>query len=231
MTRNLKFAIALAVVGVVGGGVGVGYAAIPSTAGRQITACYSQANPVLRVIDTDAGQTCAAGETALSWSQGWQFRGEYSGVPNYRKGDVVRISRAYNTGCTTPQGTWLALVDGASPCTERPESWATLALDAPKGPDVHWARLNANGTVAASSEKVYIWNSSWYRGLIFSRVADPSQCSVTVTVADYTQTGISVSGQPWGGSGGGIIYTVKRADGSSVWNVPLSFSLICGTYQ
>ena len=96
MTRNLKFALALVVVAVVGGGVA--HAAIPSTGSRQITACYSQANPALRVIDTDAGQKCAAGETALSWSQGWQFKGEYSGVPNYRKGDVVRISRKYNTG-------------------------------------------------------------------------------------------------------------------------------------
>jgi hypothetical protein len=43
------------------------YAAIPD-AGGVIHSCIGKAG-ALRVIDTDAGQTCAKGEQALTWSQ------------------------------------------------------------------------------------------------------------------------------------------------------------------
>jgi hypothetical protein len=50
-------------------GIGVATGAIPSGDGT-ITACYSKANGDMRVIDSEAGQTCKASENELSWNQG-----------------------------------------------------------------------------------------------------------------------------------------------------------------
>jgi len=47
---------------------GAAFAAIPSSNGT-ITTCYAQ-NGSLRVIDTEAGQTCRSTETQLSWKDG-----------------------------------------------------------------------------------------------------------------------------------------------------------------
>lgn len=47
---------------------GVASAAIPS-AGGVIRACYQASSSYVRVIDTDAGQTCTTAEKALSWNQ------------------------------------------------------------------------------------------------------------------------------------------------------------------
>jgi hypothetical protein len=47
---------------------GAAFAAIPSSSGT-ITTCYAQ-NGSLRVIDTEAGQTCRSAETQLSWKDG-----------------------------------------------------------------------------------------------------------------------------------------------------------------
>lgn len=65
-TRAILAAVLLAVV------VGAtAYAAIPDSGG-QIHGCYKTGTGnqgALRVIDTAKGQTCASGETALTWSQ------------------------------------------------------------------------------------------------------------------------------------------------------------------
>jgi hypothetical protein len=53
------------VLAIVAGAAGM--AAIPSTSGR-IDGCVSPKNGALRVVDTEAGQTCAPRETAISWS-------------------------------------------------------------------------------------------------------------------------------------------------------------------
>jgi hypothetical protein len=58
---------ALAVI-YVGAAQGVADASIPDASGA-IHACYSLKDGALRVIDTDAGQTCGGKETPLSWSQ------------------------------------------------------------------------------------------------------------------------------------------------------------------
>jgi hypothetical protein len=59
----LTAAVAAAVLA----GTGIAYASIPDSGGT-IHGCYSKSGS-LSVIDTDAGQACAKGETALNWNQ------------------------------------------------------------------------------------------------------------------------------------------------------------------
>jgi hypothetical protein len=64
----------LAVGVVIGLAVGgsIAYAAIPDSPSGQISACYPTSGPdkgKLSVIDASAGQSCGAGEAALSWQQ------------------------------------------------------------------------------------------------------------------------------------------------------------------
>jgi hypothetical protein len=47
---------------------GIASAAIPDSGGV-IHGCYKTSDGKLRVINTEAGQTCSSGETALSWNQ------------------------------------------------------------------------------------------------------------------------------------------------------------------
>lgn len=56
---------ALLVTVLVGGGVA--YSAIPS-AGGAISGCYNAKSGQLRVIDVDAGQSCARNEVAIAWN-------------------------------------------------------------------------------------------------------------------------------------------------------------------
>src|SRR4051794_3001530 len=98
--RRLAAMTAAAIaIGVLGGTGMYAYAAVPS-ANNTITGCYTSASP-LRIIDTDAGQACNAGETTLSWGGGMRFRGVWKdgpgpGVPpaglysSTKKGDVIR---------------------------------------------------------------------------------------------------------------------------------------------
>lgn len=69
--RNVKLIAALG-IGVVIGSAGLAFAAVPDAAGV-IHACYRSsgglANGTLRVIDSENGDTCNTGETAISWNQ------------------------------------------------------------------------------------------------------------------------------------------------------------------
>jgi hypothetical protein len=56
------------IVAAVAVGATVAYATIPD-AGGTIHACYDIRKGTLRVVDTDAGQTCGSTERALVWSQ------------------------------------------------------------------------------------------------------------------------------------------------------------------
>jgi len=47
---------------------GAGYAAIPDANGV-IHGCYSKGKGVLRIVDTEQGETCASNETAIQWNQ------------------------------------------------------------------------------------------------------------------------------------------------------------------
>ncbi len=105
----------LIIAGLVVGGLatGIASASIPASNGV-IHACYSTTrNPVgrLRVIDTDAGQSCTAGEVALTWNQSaFNFRGDWSASGSYAVGDVVTnagssyLALVANAG-TRPSGT------------------------------------------------------------------------------------------------------------------------------
>lgn len=62
----LRKCLGLAVVAAVLGGVAVATGAIPGQSGT-INGCVK--NGVLRVIDAEAGDTCKASETAISWNQ------------------------------------------------------------------------------------------------------------------------------------------------------------------
>lgn len=56
-------------IGVVVAGATVAVATIPHSISGVITGCYANRNGALRVIDAQAGQTCARGETQISWNQ------------------------------------------------------------------------------------------------------------------------------------------------------------------
>jgi uncharacterized membrane protein len=69
MKRTTTIGLALAAVLALSAAIGVASGAIPASDGM-ITACYSKANGDLRVVDSEAGQTCKASENELSWKQG-----------------------------------------------------------------------------------------------------------------------------------------------------------------
>jgi hypothetical protein len=66
----VRLAVALAAVLVVSAGIGVASGAIPSGDGT-ISACHAKLAGVryLRLIDTQAGETCKGSETKLTWNQ------------------------------------------------------------------------------------------------------------------------------------------------------------------
>jgi hypothetical protein len=182
------------------GGVTIAGAAVPS-ADNTITGCYTTANP-LRIIDTDAGQKCASGESTLSWGGGMRFRGVWkdtgssAGTPppglyaSTKKGDVIRTEVAPNKfGCTTPKGSWVNVVGSyAYPCLEFPQNWAPLALDGPQGSnaDVHWVSLNASGSVRAASDAgVSTYPGSGYAYVTIPAVPDVTKCALTATATSY----------------------------------------------
>jgi hypothetical protein len=80
---RLRFVALTAVIVGLGAG-GIAYAAIPDSKGV-IHGCYMKVNGQLRVIDTDAGGGCTAGEKPLDWNQtggkGFVSTGQSPGVP------------------------------------------------------------------------------------------------------------------------------------------------------
>src|ERR1043165_560838 len=87
--RRPSAAGVVAVLALVAALSGVAAAAIPGADGT-ISACYTK--DALRVIDTDAGQKCHNGETALRWNQ----RGP--------KGDTGPTGPKGDTGAPGPKG-------------------------------------------------------------------------------------------------------------------------------
>ncbi|MCU1355849.1 MAG: hypothetical protein JWM89_1267 [Acidimicrobiales bacterium] len=71
-------------------GSAVAFGAIPDAATNTIFGCYTTATGALRVIDPGAGQSCAAGQVALNWSQqSLSWKGAWSNALTYAKQDVV----------------------------------------------------------------------------------------------------------------------------------------------
>lgn len=95
MTRLLSGRKAWLVVGLIAGALiagGLAYATIPGSGGV-IHACYSNANGRLRVIDAEAGETCANNETALDWNR--------TGAPIYMNRNFQAVALAPFPGVTT----------------------------------------------------------------------------------------------------------------------------------
>jgi hypothetical protein len=66
---RLSVAVAASLATAVVVGIGTAIATIPSTPDNVITGCYANANGGLRVIDKQAGASCKASETEVSWNQ------------------------------------------------------------------------------------------------------------------------------------------------------------------
>jgi hypothetical protein len=80
--------VALAVAAIVIGIAGVSYAAIPATNGT-ISACKDNKGG-LKVIDAEAGQTCAGNQQLLTWNQQGQ-----AGAPGVSEREVVFSATGY----------------------------------------------------------------------------------------------------------------------------------------
>lgn len=238
--RSLMIGVLGATAGVVVGGVTIAQAAVPS-ANNTITGCYTTGSP-LRIVDTDAGQKCATGETTLSWGGGMRFRGVWKdgpgpGVPptglydSTKKGDVVRMEVPSNKfGCTTPKGSWVNVVGSyAYPCLEFPQNWAPLALDGPQGSnaDAHWVSLTSTGSVRAASDAgVTTHPGGWYTYVKIPTVPDPSKCAVAATVTNYTIKATATA-QPWGE----YVLVVTRDLAAGTWpSAPVDLTVTCAKY-
>jgi hypothetical protein len=66
--RSTLVATLVGIVGLVALAVSAAWASIPDSTGT-IHACYTNVGGLLRVIDTDKGQTCKSWEKALDWNQ------------------------------------------------------------------------------------------------------------------------------------------------------------------
>jgi hypothetical protein len=95
---------------------GVAYATIPDSGTAVIHSCFSNSTGALRVIDPSKGQSCAAGESALSWNgRGLNFRGSFKNTTTYAIGDVVTlnggtyVAKSASTGTPPPATAWSVL--------------------------------------------------------------------------------------------------------------------------
>jgi hypothetical protein len=90
-TRFGPLAIGLVVGGIVAGGIG--YAAIPHSTTKQITACIQKNGTnkgATRIIDAQRGAACRSTETRIEWSAtGAVWRGNWSANALYNVNDIV----------------------------------------------------------------------------------------------------------------------------------------------
>lgn len=236
--------IGVTAAGVTVGGVTIANAAVPS-ADNTITGCYTSGSP-LRIIDTEAGQACAAGERTLAWGGGMRFRGVWKdgpgpGVPpaglyqSTKKGDVIRYEGPPNKfGCTSPKGSYVSVAGSyAYPCIEYPQNWAPLALDGAPGAsgsnaDAHWVSLNANGTVRASSDAgVVTYTGTGYAYLTIPTIPDPSRCGLTVTTTSYTSR-VTATAQV---SSGYILAVTRDLTTGAFTAAPVDVVATCAKYS
>lgn len=89
----LASVVAAAVIG--GAATGLVMAAIPSSSGT-ISTCYNTKSGALKVIDAEAGKTCTAKQTALSWNVG---------VPTVYDASGQALGTMLNLGDTTSAAT------------------------------------------------------------------------------------------------------------------------------
>jgi hypothetical protein len=99
---------------VLGGSVGVAFAAIPSSSG-QISACFSKQGGALRVIDRAKGQGCRSTERLLVWNQRGIHGAAGARGATGATGATGPTGATGATGATGPRGT--AGVTGATGAT------------------------------------------------------------------------------------------------------------------
>ncbi|MDX6639536.1 MAG: hypothetical protein QOF12_547 [Solirubrobacteraceae bacterium] len=111
-------------VGLGAGAVALG--AIPDSSTGLISGCFSNSTGALRVIDRQAGATCASGETSLQWSQrGINWKGAYRSTTDYGVLDAVSSGgSAYIAKVDPPTGT----------APTNTTYWDRLATAGAKGP-------------------------------------------------------------------------------------------------
>lgn len=244
IVKKLAVAAGLAVVAATVGGV-VAYASVPSADGT-ITACVAKSGGAVRIVDTDAGQTCTTAETKVSWGSGMHYVGTWAqrsswnggstGYPIVHKGDVMYYDGAPNAfGCTSPRGAWVSVAGSyAYPCLEFPQNWAPVALDGKDGKDgrnadVHWAQISGSGALTGSSDAGVTVSyagtgQTWVR---FSNF-DPSKCAVSATVSDYHPFALaSAYRYP---SGGWVLVSAMDVSSKAYVAVPIDLTLSCGKY-
>lgn len=241
MNRNKRILLAVVAGTAVAITAGtVAYGSIPGS-DNQVTACVTPSTGAVRIVDTDAGQTCQSTETKVSWGGGMRFRGVWSdgvGPGNIpytssnpvKKGDVIRYDGPERKfGCTTPKGAWVNVVGQHSyPCLEFPQNWAPLALDGAAGRsgalDTHWVNLNAAGqVVAASRPGVLSYPGTGYAYVTFPGV-DLTKCAVTASVGNFslnlTSTAQAYTAQY-------ALVTTKNASTGTWTSAPMSIVASC----
>jgi hypothetical protein len=152
MRRQRLTIVGLAIVVLLGGGL-IAQAAIPDSAGV-IHACRKNSGGALRVIDTDAGQTCMANETALNWRQGVPLAlfdpnvlGSSLQVPADGLLHSLHVECAAGSAITGVQGRFVSGEEISDPEQFRPFALpVVLDDDLPPGPGATlYARANPPG--------------------------------------------------------------------------------------
>lgn len=191
---KLSTKLAALAAAVVGGTAltGIAVAGIPAADGT-ITACVSSAGAP-RIIDTEAGQTCAAGERQINWSSGWRHRGTYDSTKTYQVGDIVIVHQP----CGTTAARYVVQPATFIKVTPDPEyggcpysnfSWQFLSkpmdrvqLPKPTGPVSF--RIGANDSGTYSSEVSRFVVQTWNYGdvaWIYTSGMDARRCRVTAS--------------------------------------------------
>jgi hypothetical protein len=81
-------------------------ASIPHSATGMIDACYAVDGGALRVIDTQAGQTCQAGEQPLSWPAAGASATQYATPASVNLPHAGGINTMVLPGPVLPPGIW-----------------------------------------------------------------------------------------------------------------------------
>ena len=180
------------IIGLTAGALTAGslsYAAIPHTKTKQITACYPTTGTDkgrLRVIDSQKGVTCAAGEAKLEWaSTGVNWRGNWSAGSIYYANDVVYYKgtsyRAKLGSSGVIPGTdgtkWVYLARAGSPGRLDAPLFSTGERDSGIGLDTSTA-IGVDGLAIISHEDTGAGN------LRVSHCNDLACTSATTTIVD-----------------------------------------------
>jgi hypothetical protein len=104
--RRSAIAIAAVAVGVAAGPTMVAVASIPNSSTDLINGCYKTAGGALRVIDTQAGAKCVAGETSIKWPASGVSATQYLLPAEVKMAHEGGISTTVITGPVLPPGIW-----------------------------------------------------------------------------------------------------------------------------